>query len=305
MLRHGTNRGWEAGCRKKCCDLARKNHNKTQRRIHGAVQWAPAAEASATLSRLRHQGMSLRFISIRTGLSTSRLEHWANGRVSFVRREDLDRLRSIKVQRKVVPGDDRILAVGARRRLQDLHRRGFSDYSIASHTGLTSGSVHAVRTGGQKTLKQKSHDAIKEFLDRAILWPEPTGAVADRARAFALEAGYRPFGHWPDIDDPDSEPDIPLGDEEREKPKTQGVEEVVARGRSLAARGFQVKVIAAQAGMPASSLYKILYGERPGTKPDTLYKILDAYDKLEPLPDPEGGLANKTRTTAAKRGWTR
>lgn len=304
MLKHGTNRGWLAGCRKDCCSRARKNHNKTIRAMHGKAQWVSATEAAKTLSVLRHQGMTLRFISNRTGLSHSRLEHWANGRVTRVRREDLDKLKGIRTQhfRNPKPGE-RVPAAGTSRRLQDLSRRGFPDYRISKDTGVSSGAVHDIRTGRIRTVPQETHDAIRIYAASAIHWPAPMGRVPDRVRRKAKDLGYLPLGAWDDIDDPECEPDNALEEDPQGREMHPKLLEAILRIRALSARGFQIQDIADEAGINKSSTYKIAYGHRPSTKPDVAEKLLEACDVFESLPDPEGTMADKTRTIAKRKGW--
>lgn len=303
MNRHGTNRGWEAGCRKQCCDQARRNHTKTMRRIQGPVEWVPAPAAAAVLSRLRHGGMTLGYIARRTGLSKTRLSEWANGRVTKVRLADFDKLRNMNKSPMLSRNpQDTVPAAGTRRRIQDLFRRGYSDHHIARETGLSPGLVQSIRTQGQKTVTLDTFNRVRRLMSQALIVAEPQGTWADKTRLEAKVQGYHPFGAWDDIDDPDCEPDeieaVVDG-----KPLGLSLADAVLRCRSLAARGFQIKDIAEEAGISKSSLYKIVYGDRPGTKARIIEKIQNACDVFEPLPDPEGAQAKKTKTIAARRGW--
>lgn len=298
--KHGTNRGWLAGCRERCCRLARNNYlNNTRGTV---IRFVPGDQAYKLLQDLLRYGHTYETLSRATGLSTSTLSRWGAKKFRSVSLANYQRLRRGFNSN---PGDDAYVnACGALRRIQALNLRGFGCRKIAEMSGVSLAMVLQIRNGYYTRVNRTIHDAIRKVFLSLVFEQQPTGVNADQSRRHAKKKGFLPFGVWDDIDDPKCVAEVDTSD------CIDGVEmypemaDAVLRGRALAARGFLVSDIAERADVPKSTLYKILYGDRPGTKIHIIEKIQEACDILEPLPDPQGAVHNKTRTLAKQRGWT-
>lgn len=301
MIKHRTNRGWEAGCRERCCERARNSYLQNTR--HTKVRWISGVEATDTLRDLVRRGHTYETLAKVTGLNPTTLSRWGSGEFTKVSATNYQKLRRAY---SVDPGElGYVNSIGAKRRIEALSLKGFGARKISEVSGVSVSMILQIRSGKYyHRINTKIHNAIRSAFNNMMWLEDPSNPEAERCRKQAKEKGYLPFGVWDNIDDPDCEPDTIVEVDPGDSTLPPSMIEAIARCRSLAARGFQIKDIAEESGIPKSTLYKIVYGDRPGTKQEVLDKIQDACDIFEPLPDPEGPLAQKTRTLAAKRGWT-
>lgn len=304
MLKHGTNRGWEAGCRERCCMRARNTYHRGQQRLRNSQSqhFVPAVEALRAVREVAQaQGLRDYDVARAAGFHINTLSRWRQNKTQRVSVATLKKIRSVRTEPEHIRD-----ATGTVRRLQAMQLRGFSSTALdeISKGQISHRTIRLLVTGKQPTVTVRVYDVVRHLMHSTTFMEEPTGRYADTVRRTAQRNGYLPFGVWDNIDDPSCIPDKAVTSELEGVSMPPETLEAVTRCRSLASRGFQITELAVQADVPKSTLYKIIYGERPGTKREVVDKILAACDEFEPRPDPEGPLANKTRTIAAQRGWT-
>lgn len=310
-IRHGTYRyGYLRGCRSQCCKRAYNrwsSYRYNKRREAGYIaEWQPVEEVSERILLLTDTyNYTLRSLADETGFSIDTLRRWAFQKTKHAKKEKAQALFDIPLKHYLKGRTERSMvpAAGAIRRVQDMYRRGFTVAHMRRLSNVNLKLLHDLRRGLVDKVEVSTHKKIAKLMDNVLYLPEPQGSHADLARRTAEQEGYIPLGRWEHIDDPNCEPDfIPVE-------KVDGVimdpnlAEAIHRVRALAVRGFLVKDIAHQAGINKSSFAKIIYGDRVNTKAENIKKMNAASDYFEPLPDPEGPLARKTRTLALNRGW--
>lgn len=297
-MKHGTNEMWEAGCRRCAyCKAARHNYLKNLRKLGKTNDaFVPASLALDEVNKLKERhGLTDVDIAKAARLHPDTIRRLRVGKYQRASVEVLKKLKSIK---GAVPSFSHPIA--SQRKIQAMQLKGYSHRAICElHPDLKIDVIHRLSANYRARVTRKTHDAIAMAWVKVTQLPEPQGRSANAVRTLAKKKGYYPFGAWENINDPDCEPDSGVF-VEGQTPLT----DAILRLRSLAARGFQIQDIAKEANVSRSSLYKIAYGDRPGTKLEVVDRIQDACDVFEPLPDPTGPIAEKTKTLARKRGWT-
>lgn len=306
-LKHGTyQRGYRLGCREQCCIRAynRWSSNRYNQRVRAGqtVEWihdtTPVADR---INLLRTEyGYTFRQIAKAAGVSTHSIDTWLKG-PERIKRSSVEKVMRIPLEYQLQgrkPQSSRP-AVGAQRRIHAMFLRGFTEEGISRLCEVNPKTIHQIRVGRCRTIQQRTHDSIETAFNRSLLLSDPQGRFADRSRRVAREERYLPYGVWDNIDDPGCRPEedeIPTYDDDF-------LLEAIRRSRTLAARGFTIGEIADASSVPRPLLYKVLHGKKKKLPDDTAKKVHSGCDLLEPLPDPVGGFANRTRTIAKKNGW--
>lgn len=296
-LKHGTNRGWLRGCRKRCCRNARNRWTRTRGALYGvglrgSVQ--PAVEHIRFLQR-KH-GATIRQISRVSGVPRTTLDYWLNHRTVAADTGSIDKVLATEPSKLDVHGT--VLA-GSQRRLRAMAVRGFGLTWVSERTGIHVPSLSRIRRGDLRgSILYETHEKIKEAFHTSLLLPEPQGREFSIVRARARNHGYLPAGVWEDIDDPECVPE----DLDADYPDAS-LQDGVNRARSLAARGFTLAEVADSCEIPRPNLYKIVHGTKRNVLPETTKKLHQGCDNLDMLPDPTGGHADRARKIAKRNGW--
>lgn len=238
-------------------------------------------------------------IALRTGIPRRTISRWTSGKVRTVHLSIANKLflaESVDAPRYFLP------AVGCQRRLQALVYRGFSAYNLGLRGVVGSRNIYHIISGESRWVTQGTVDQVKSLFWDVLTSEDPVGPGADRVREAAREAGYLPYGVWGDIDDPECVPESQYDVEKTPLENDPDLLDAVLRVRALAIRGFTVADTLDLAGVNRSNGFKIVAGTR-GADTDTVKKLHRACDELEPLPDPTGPFAEKTKTLSRRKGW--
>lgn len=298
QVRHGTNRGWEAGCRESCCQRARHRFYKFRSQQAGTPnRMLPADNAIKKVRKLRDiYGWTFDDVVHQTGLSASQVRRWYTGDASTIQERSLRKLMRLP-DRKLKRGEGnrlRVPAEGASRRLQAMAKRGFTLGWASRHCSLSDRHLGEIRSGKVEFIHPDTHEEIVKLSNLSLTLEDPQGRYADRTRSLAEQKGWQPLGVWVNIDDPHDEPETPMEPE---------LNALVARLKKLQARGFLLSQMARTAGTSPSTLSKILLGRFTSVRTNNLNRLYKICDTLEPLPDPEGSEHDECRRKAASRGW--
>lgn len=292
QVKHGTNQGWIHGCRRKCCVLARHRFRRKNNILGGRPVRVPVEEAVRVLDEiLRRTHLTQEELSEYAGVDERTFSRWRTGYVRTVTTYTLDKVRRVS---RVPVRPARVPIEGPQRRIQAMCHRGFSQRWQSQQSGIPVHQLSALSKGLRQTVSREEADVIAQLHRTTLLLPDPEGPSAGKTRASSRRLGFLPAGVWKDIDDPECEPDT-LQDPDLHR--------AVLRARRLAVRGFLMSDIAADCGIATSNFYRFLYEHALTSRPETVKKINEACDRYEPLPDPTGRLAQKTKNLAKKKGW--
>lgn len=209
----------------------------------------PAAPTQAWLADLLAAGMTPATIAKAAGVDLSTVRHIRAGGITARRRPAAEfriyqstasKILSVDADLALLPATVRVVARGARRRLQALGARGWSLGELARRLDL--GRCRLERACQQQWIAQSLHQAIAGLYDQ--LWDQepPTDTRSGRvARTMALTraraAGWVPPLAWDDID---TDPAPPTVD------SAPVVDDVAI---ALALRGEPVRLTAVERGL--------------------------------------------------------
>lgn len=218
MIKHGTNRGWEAGCREHCCVNARKVHQTKRRRLaqsRGIVRedsWVSSERAVLHLNKLVELGYGYKVIARFAGMSPWTIKNLLYGERKVI---------ALKTEKKVLAipiegfQDVRYTdSTGTIRRLRALYWMGYAYYEIAEvfdDFPLTGTYIRELTSGAKSPgqVKIETRDAVKKvynyFLVRDVPKDNP-GNSRKKRRLKAEKMGWHPPGVWRNIDDPHEKP---------------------------------------------------------------------------------------------------
>lgn len=304
MIKHGTNRGWEAGCRMDCCDKARQLYTHRRRLVRygeSGSSTTPTGRVARHIKALRNDyGWTYEAIAEESGVSSRSLRHWSSG-TGRASADKVSKVLSVPLEHMTVRNSKVgiIEKIGIERRLQAAALRGFSSRWFADRAGTSSSTITRLRDGDSRVENVLSETArhIREAYTSSLLLPEPEGEHADKVREHARKKGWLPSGVWSDIDDPQCVP------ESVNDPVTEAA---MIKLRILFARGFAMKQVAARGKINHSNAFDILYDRgNKKIRQVTQDKIDNVFRELSQEPDPEGYNALKNRKLAKERGWDR
>lgn len=293
MLKHGTNKGWEAGCRKRCCINARQRFRYGMNQT-GRSPMVPVSRVVERLNHLwkQHPTMTYDEVADHIGVSRRLVQYWMSGEVERLRRDKfntvVERLSTLEVS------TNWISSLGASRRIKAMNYRGFSQKWIAGETGLALSMIRDISRRHRKTVSLVTHEKIKRVMHLSMHLDPNTFPNAKRVRARSRMQGHLPLGAWEDIDDPRCEPE-PVADTD--------LEFCIERLKVIVGHGHSMNAIANFTGMAYQNLHNLFTGKSRSCRPETLKKLFSAADHFELLPDPEGPSANQVRSVAKKNGW--
>lgn len=302
MIKHGTNKGWEAGCRRDCCDKARQLYTHRRRLVrygeNGSSTQSTARVARHIKSLREDYGWTFEAIAEESGISSRSLRNWSAG-TGRANNDKIDKVMSVPLEHMNVRNSKVgiIEKIGIERRLQAAALRGFSSRWFADRANTSPSTITRLRDRDSRVENVLSETArkIREAYTSSLLLPEPEGVDADKVREHAKSKGWLPSGVWSDIDDPQCIPES-LND-----PVTEAA---MIKLRKLFARGFAMKQVAARGKINHSNAFDILYDRgNKSIRQVTQDKINAVYEELSQVPDPEGYNAEKNRRLARERGW--
>lgn len=203
--RHGTTRGWSWHRRTgtPICRPCRRAHSsystwRKLRRAEGQTSSVDATPVREHLTRLIEMGMTVRSISLASGVATSTLFKVLHGQPS-VRRTTLAVLTvQAPLAEPVHPADETFVRKdGTVRRIQALQALGWRHCDLHSASGVNTGLILS-QPGRWVTVR--THAAIARAYDELSMRPGPSA----RTRSRAQRKGWLTPLHWDEdeIDDP-------------------------------------------------------------------------------------------------------
>lgn len=208
----------------------RREAARTKAKAYGRWQspYVSADPVRAHVERLRAQGMGLRTIAQRSGISLTSIAALVRGRqggaddprsgqqLQRVLRRNADRILALEATPHTLAAHALTPSRGAHRRIQALVARGWSIAKLADALSMGRSNLCTVLHAEHITLAM--HDRISTLYDRLWNIAPPRQAARDaasytRARNFAEAHGWLPPLAWDDID-ADDEPPTPDNDED-------------------------------------------------------------------------------------------
>lgn len=229
-----------------------------QTRYAGMPGYLPADRVRAHVTMLVDEcAMPYASIAADAGLYENAVLDIYHGQWDTVRIRVADAL--MRVTHTPNERQERVLGIGATRRLRALHRIGWPLTTLAEHGPLTSSQLQILTSRPRRTIPWSKWLAVAELYERFSGTPGPS----NRARTHGTRKGWPPPLDWEDhdIDDPRV---VIVADPP--KPLTQSQQRAV-RVQALTARGRSATEIAAQLGISVRQVVRLRKSPLPDQPP--------------------------------------
>lgn len=215
---HGSRRGYDQGCRQRCCRDARRVYERARRRAHlyGRPPLVDVTAARRHVGDLITAGFPAKRIAAAAavpGTTVWRLMA-TPPLLDRLRRDTAEALLAVTPDRLAPTGAVRVSAVGTRRRLQGLVALGWSQRRIAARLGIPANNLPRWLRG-DALVSAAVAEQVRVLFDELCWSLPPTGTPAEkraasRAKRIAAQYGWAPPLAWDDdsIDDPAAIPQV-------------------------------------------------------------------------------------------------
>jgi transcriptional regulator with XRE-family HTH domain len=271
----------------------------------------PAGPITAHVNARIAEGMSCKRIAAIAGVSRSAVAAIAAGRHATVQAAVADGLLAVTGPRITGP-HDLMPAHGTIRRIRALMAVGHATPTIARHTGLTETTIRTLADGTQPAVQAATHRAVRAAYNR--LAPRP--GVSVHTRRTAAQRHWAPPQAWGGGIDarsarPAGDPAYTAADRNRTRTETADLVDAAparAQLRALAARGYPLNYVAAEAGVSSGALSLIRSGTRARIQSDTADAIARTHRRLAGTAPADCGIhgwgVGAALLTAGRHGWT-
>lgn len=214
--RHGTYAGGQAHtrAREKMCDPCHEAHLRYRRQrsydiFRGRTRTVPTGPVIEHLQTLRTQGVSVRVIAARSGVSESLVDELLSRPREVIRRDNAEALLGTNPQPTRM---GYVPAVGTIRRIRALARIGWSMQEVARASGgrVRLDTLRAVNSVEPEKVRYVTKEAVDDAYRELCMRIPPKGRTPSQVRTRAIRKGWLPPLAYDDIDDPREAPVVPV-----------------------------------------------------------------------------------------------
>lgn len=207
MTRHGTYSGYkESGCRKECCQQARREYDAHRARQIAYGRWEPwgdLAKVTEHITYLVDAGWTHNGIATASGVSEEVIRRIRHGRKKNVTKDTEAKILAVRPRDRAgyVP------AAGTVRRLRALAVQGHGLLVVSRASQVSAECLSKIRKGDRQRVQARVARRIAVAYERLRERPPSTDNASLVSRK-ACEAGWLGHGAWGrhTIDDPDARP---------------------------------------------------------------------------------------------------